>query len=99
MTTQQAADILRQQLPYLSSEYGIKRLGIFGSYAKGTQQERSDIDLIAEFETPLGLKFIELIDYLEQILQTSVDVLTMAGVQAIRNTKVSKNIQNSIVYV
>ena len=99
MTTQQVLDLLRQQLPYLSSEYGITRLGIFGSYAKGTQQERSDIDLVAEFETPLGLKFIELTDYLEQLFQAPVDLVTLAGIQAIRNTKVSKNIQESIVYV
>ena len=99
MNTQQVTDILQQQLPYLSSEYGIKRLGIFGSYAKGTQQERSDIDLVAEFESPLGLKFIELTDYLEQLLQTPVDVLTLAGIKAIRNTEVSKNIQESIIYV
>ncbi|MEZ4707364.1 MAG: nucleotidyltransferase family protein [Caldilineaceae bacterium] len=99
MTPQQVTDILRQQLPYLSAEYGIKRLGLFGSYAKGTQQERSDIDLVAEFETPPGLKFIELIDYLEQLLQTPVDVLTLAGIQAIRNAQVAKHIQESIIYV
>lgn len=99
MTTEQVTDILRQQLPYLSSEYGVTRLGIFGSYAKGTQHERSDIDLVAEFETPLGLKFIELTDYLEQLLQAPVDVLTLAGIQAIRNPKVAENIRESIVYV
>lgn len=99
MTTEQVTEILRRQLPFLTTEYGVKRLGIFGSYAKGTQQERSDIDLVAEFERPLGLRFIELTDYLEQLLQTHVDVLTLAGVQAIRNTKVSESIQESIVYV
>lgn len=99
MTTEQVTDILRQQLPYLSTEYGVKRLGIFGSYAKGTQKEQSDIDLIAEFERPLGLKFIELTDYLEQLFRVPVDVLTLAGVAAIRDRKISENIQKSIVYV
>lgn len=99
MTTEQVTHILRQQLPYLSTEYGVKRLGIFGSYAKGTQKEQSDIDLVAEFERPLGLKFIELTDYLEQIFEVPVDVLTLVGVEAIRNRKVSENIQESIVYV
>lgn len=99
MTTKEVTDILRQQLPYLSSEYGIKRLGLFGSYAKGTQQEQSDIDLVAEFEIPLGLKFIDLTDYLEELFQTPVDVLTPAGIEAIRNHNVARNIQETIVYV
>ena len=99
LTTQNVTDILRQQYPYLSSEYGVKRLGVFGSYAKGNPHEHSDIDLVAEFDRPLGLKFIELTDYLEQLFQTSVDVLTPAGIQAIRNTQVAADIQESIVYV
>ncbi|MFZ4655903.1 MAG: nucleotidyltransferase family protein [Caldilineaceae bacterium] len=99
LTIQQVTTTLRQQLPYLSVEYGITRLGIFGSYAKGTQQEQSDIDLVVEFKTPLGLRFVELTDYLEQILQRPVDVLTPAGIGTIRNPQVARDIQESIVYV
>ena len=99
LTVQQVTQMLRQQLPYLSSEYGITRLGIFGSYAKGVAQEQSDIDLVAEFQTPLGLRFVEFTDYLEQLFQAPVDVLTPAGIQAIRNANVAKEIQESIVYV
>lgn len=99
LTTQQLTTILRQQLPYLSAQYGIKRLGLFGSYAKGVQREYSDIDLVAEFESPPGLKFIEFTDYLEQLLHAPVDVLTPAGIQAIRNAQVAQAIRESIVYV
>ena len=99
LTLQQVTDILRQQLPYLSAEYGITRLGIFGSYAKGVVREQSDIDLVAEFKTPLGLRFVEFTDYLEQLFHAPVDVLTPAGIQAIRNTNVARAIQESIVYV
>lgn len=99
LTIQQLTDRLREQLPYLSAEYGITRLGIFGSYAKGDAREESDIDLVIEFKTPLGLRFIELIDYLEQLFHAPVDVLTPAGIQAIRNATVARSIQESIVYV
>jgi uncharacterized protein len=99
LTLQQVTNILRQQLPYLSTEYGITRLGIFGSYAKGVAREQSDIDLIAEFKMPLGLRFVEFTDYLEQLFQLPVDVLTPAGIQAIRNVNVARAIQESIVYV
>lgn len=37
----------------------------FGSYAKGVAQEQSDIDLVAEFKKPLGLRFVEFTDYIE----------------------------------
>jgi hypothetical protein len=40
---------LKENQGYLSSEYGLKRIGIFGSYAKGTQTHESDVDLVAEF--------------------------------------------------
>lgn len=99
LTLQQVTDILRQQLPYLSTEYGITRLGIFGSYAKGIAQEESDIDLVAEFKIPPGLKFFEFTDYLEKLFHKPVDVLTPAGIQAIRNSTVAKTIEESIVYV
>ncbi len=99
LTLQQVTDSLRQQMPYLSAEYGITRLGIFGSYAKGVAHEKSDIDLVAEFKTPLGLRFVEFTDYLEQLFHMPVDVLTPAGIQAIRNVNVARAIQESIVYV
>ena len=68
----------------------------FGSYAKGVPHEQSDIDLIAEFNAPIGLKFIEFTEYLEHLLGTPVDVLTPAGIQGIRNPK---DIQETILYV
>lgn len=52
--------ILKEKYPYLESEYGIKKIGLFGSYASGKQTENSDIDIFAEFKKPIGLKFIEL---------------------------------------
>jgi predicted nucleotidyltransferase len=99
MTKEQVVTILRRQYSYLVSEYGIKRIGIFGSYAKGTPTEESDIDIVTEFEIPIGLKFIELAGYLEQILGQKVDILTPVGIQGIRNPRIAKEIQESIVYV
>ncbi len=99
MTKEQVVTILRRQYSYLVSEYGIKRIGIFGSYAKGTPTEESDIDIVTEFEMPIGLKFIELTEYLEQILGKKVDVLTPVGIQGIRNPQIANEIQKSVVYV
>ena len=90
---------LRKHYPYLAKTYGLKRIGLFGSYATGLAHEKSDIDLLVEFERPLGLKFIELTEYLEKIFDRPVDVLTPTGVDSIRNKRIAKAIQENILYV
>ncbi|MBW8041172.1 MAG: nucleotidyltransferase family protein [Planctomycetes bacterium] len=99
MEREKVIEILRKELPYFASEYGVKRIGLFGSYAKGTPIQGSDIDILVEFERPIGFKFIEFTEYLEGLLGTGVDILTPAGIESIRIEKVAKDITESIVYV
>jgi len=90
---------LKEHHAYLTSEYGVQRIGLFGSFAAGTANEASDIDVLVEFQRPVGFKFIELVDYLEQLFGRKVDVLTPAGVQGIRVAGVAGTIAESVVYV
>lgn len=90
---------LREKHPYLTSEYGVKRIGLFGSFAQGTADEASDIDVIVEFQRPVGFKFIEFVEYLEQLFGREVDVLTPAGLQGIRVQRIANNIAEGILYV
>jgi predicted nucleotidyltransferase len=76
LTNAQILDTLKQAFDYLSSEYGVKRIGIFGSCAKGQLTDKSDVDIIVEFERPLGLRFVEFAEYLENLLGRDVDILT-----------------------
>ena len=50
MTGEKVINILRKELPYFVSEYGVKKIGLFGSYAKWAPAEGSDIDILVEFE-------------------------------------------------
>ncbi len=69
--------ILKQELPYLKEKFKVKSIGIFGSYARGEQTKTSDIDMLIEFEAPVGFfKFIELEDYLSEKLGVKVDLVT-----------------------
>jgi predicted nucleotidyltransferase len=55
--------------------------------------------LVVEFKRPIGLKFIELIEYLEIIFNKEVDILTPAGIDSIRIKKVAEDIKRNIIYV
>ena len=91
--------LLRQNYSYLAREYGVKRLGLFGSYAKGSPSVTSDVDIIVEFDQPLGFRFVEFAEELERLLGRRVDVLTQAGLEGIRQRRVADDIAQSVVYV
>ena len=68
--------LLRQQLPQLTSRYSVKALELFGSYVREEQVEGSDLDILVEFqETPGLLKFVELENYLSDLLDVKVDLV------------------------
>ncbi len=99
LTKESITDILLEKSDYLVSAYHVKRIGLFGSYAKGVSTEFSDVDIIVEFEKPLGFKFMELADYLEELLGKPVDRLTEGALQAIRYPHIAQSIRESIIYV
>ncbi len=68
--------LLRKQLPLLRKRYGVARLALFGSYAKGRPRPTSDVDLLVELSRPLGLEFVALADDLEKALGKKVDITT-----------------------
>jgi predicted nucleotidyltransferase len=91
--------ILRDEFPYLKNHFGIKRVGLFGSFANGTAKEYSDIDLLLEFDTPIGFKFMVLSEFLEKRLGRKVDLLTPDGLENVRVKHLAQNIKRSIIYV
>ena len=92
-------EIIKKERLYLSTEYGIKKIGVFGSVTRQTEHDDSDIDITIELAQPLGLKFNELVEYFELLLNTKVDVLTKDGINNIRNKKISDDIKRTIIYV
>lgn len=98
LTREMILQTLRDNAGYLAAEYGVARIGLFGSYARGTADEASDVDIVAEFQRPIGLKFVELAEYLERLLGKQVDILTPVGIQNIRVSRVAQSIAEDIVY-
>jgi len=96
---QEMLTLLKNNLPELHREFGVKTLGFFGSFAQNNANEHSDLDVLVEFEHPIGLRFVEFTERLEKIVSRSVDVLTPAGIDSIRQPEIAKTIKNSVIYV
>jgi predicted nucleotidyltransferase len=66
----------------LTGKYHVKAMGVFGSYVRGKQTEGSDIDVLVEFTHPVGLfTFIELEEYLSDLLELNVDLVLKEGIK------------------
>ena len=76
MDTNEVITKLRQVKPYLQQQYAVKSVGLFGSFADGTHTDYSDVDIVVEFERPVGWRFFTLEKYLEQMLDRKIDLVT-----------------------
>ena len=83
----------------LLTEYGVSKIGFFGSVVKGAMTEDSDLDIVVEFNKPIGFKFNRLVEYLENLFGRKVDVLTKDGIKNIRVKEVARNIEKDLIYV
>lgn len=66
----------------IAHSYGVKRLYLFGSYAKGTASEQSDVDLLVEKGQPMSLiKLSGMRQMVQEALNLSVELVTTAGIE------------------
>lgn len=87
--------VLQQLKPELSRRFHVRSLGLFGSVLRDDFSPTSDVDIIVDFDQPVGVEFIDLADYIEQHLQKKVDLVSRRGVK----DKYFKAIEQEIVYV
>jgi len=87
--------ILTSQKSYLTQRYKVARLAVFGSYSRGEQTPQSDVDILVEFNGPIGLEFVDLAFELEDKLGEKVDLVSKGGVKP----AYLKAIESELVYV
>jgi predicted nucleotidyltransferase len=76
--------IIQQHRSELKDRYFVQEIGIFGSYVRGEQSEKSDIDILVELEKPVGFfKFLELEEFLEDLLGLKVDLVTRKALKPV----------------
>lgn len=86
---------LRSLKPLLLAKYYVNRIGYFGSYSKNTQFENSDIDILVDFEKPLGWEFFDLQELLEKELDTRIDLHSSKSLRE----QLRENILKQVIYV
>jgi hypothetical protein len=88
--------ILEAHKVELHQKYHVKGVGIFGSYLRGEQKETSDVDILVEFERPIGLiEFVKLKNYLSDLLGVNVDLVMKKALKP----RISHRILSEVLYV
>ncbi|CAD5243648.1 nucleotidyltransferase family protein [Thermococcus camini] len=93
-TLEDVQRILRAHRKELREKYGVKRIGIFGSYSRNEQRIDSDVDILVEFEQPVGLMtFVCLQEYLEELLGVKVDLVTKGALKRRIRERILKEVK------
>ena len=88
-------DLLRSERMLLKNEFGVINIGLFGSYAKGTQQDDSDIDFLVEFEEPRFEYVAGLQIYLEKKFNKKIELIRK-GLRV--NRRLTERIVDEVIY-
>jgi hypothetical protein len=73
--------VLRRERARLFAKYGLKSMAVFGSATRDDFRPDSDVDIMVEFERPIGIEFVSLADELETIVQRKVDLVTRGSIK------------------
>lgn len=85
---------LRNALPAIRTRYGVKRIGIFGSFARSEQTRSSDVDVLVEFVDGQATfdNFMHLVYFLEDLFGRKVDLLTVTGIDKYIRSRVEREV-------
>ncbi|MBF0320794.1 MAG: nucleotidyltransferase family protein [Nitrospirae bacterium] len=89
-------EILKNNEILIKGKYPVKKLGVFGSFARGDDTGESDIDVLVEFTEPVDIfEFIDLKEFLEALLGKTVDLVSIKALKPFLKNK----ILSEVIYV
>lgn len=89
-------EILKKQKPAIREKYSVTKIGIFGSYVRGEQKKKSDVDILVEFEKPISLlKLVNLENFLADNIGIKVDIVPKEDIRQ----ELKERILGEVVYV
>lgn len=86
---------LASEMPALQTQFKVRQLALFGSYARGDQQPGSDVDILVEVDPSIGLDFVTLADRIEKLLGLPVDLVSSRAVKPAYR----REIETDLIYV
>ncbi|MBW4054790.1 MAG: nucleotidyltransferase family protein [Proteobacteria bacterium] len=95
MTREQILDFLRQHKQEMHDSFGVTKIGLFGSYARGDAREDSDIDMAIELSANTADSYFGLLHYLEDTFQKRIDL----GIESNFKPIIKPYILKEIIYV
>ena len=95
ITKDEILSLLVQNKAELKYRFKVRRLALFGSYARGDQKPDSDVDILVDIDPSVGLEFVTLADQIEQFLELPVELVSL---RAIKPNKL-KYIERDLIYV
>jgi len=91
---QEILDILSNHLGQIKKEYGVSKIGLFGSVVRSEQSETSDIDILVEFSRATGMvQFIRLEEELQGLLGVKVDLVTQKALKKHIGQQILREVQ------
>lgn len=76
-TTKEYLRMLKEYKSLKAAQYGISRIGIFGSVARGEQTENSDVDICVELNSPNMFHLVHIKEDLQQLFGCPVDIIRL----------------------
>lgn len=93
---QQIQNALSDKVSLLREEFGVQKIGVFGSFVRNEQNDLSDVDILVEFsQSPSFFKFIDLEKNLSNLVGRRVDLVTK---NALKLT-IKDDVLREVVYV
>lgn len=75
MTRDDILKVLREDKIFLEKNFGLRSIGLFGSYSKDNQNENSDLDFFVDINEPLVKNYFSLWSYLEKRFNKKIDLV------------------------
>ena len=94
-TRKQILNLLSQNKSVLETRFKVRRLALFGSYARGDQRADSDVDILVDIDASVGLELVTLAEQIEKLLGLPVELVSR---RAIKPNKL-KYIEQDLIYV
>lgn len=95
-TRNEYVELLRLYKQRMAEQYGIVRLGIFGSVSRNEQKEDSDLDVCVEMKEPDGFILLNIKYELEELLHCKIDIVRLRDNM---NALLKRNIERDGIYV